>query len=107
MYIYSGHKRILLKYHHDNIGQCSHCKSINLSFAVYRDCVHVFDVPIFPSDEKEVEVLCLDCKEWDNRNPRAAHFKEITRTPIYLYGGPIVFIGLIAMVAIAKLLDDK
>jgi hypothetical protein len=95
MLVIFGEKRALVKYHSDNVGLCSHCNSRELSFAVFRSYFHFFFVPFFAVDEKEVDVLCLTCKEYDNSNPRANHYRQITRTPLYLYTGVILILTMI------------
>jgi len=97
MFFIFGEKRALVKYHSDNVASCSHCNSLGLSFAVFKNYFHFFYVPFFAVDEKEVEVLCLKCKEYDNRNARADHYRQITRTPLYLYTGVILILGVIVV----------
>jgi hypothetical protein len=95
-----GEKTALIKYYSDHVGQCSNCKSFDMSFAVYKNYFHFFYIPFFPVDEKEVVVLCLKCGQSDNRNSRANHYKEIARTPIYLYTGLLLIMTLIVTIII-------
>jgi hypothetical protein len=103
MFVIYGENTWIIKYHHDSIAQCEHCGSFELSFAISRDFVHFYYIPFCAVDEKEVNVLCLKCGEWNNKNPRKDHYKSITRTPIYLYTGVIliaapIVIGIITAI---------
>lgn len=93
-----GEKRSLIKYYSDNVAQCSHCKSFDLSFAVFKNYFHFFYIPIFAIDEKEVEVLCLKCGESDNFNSRVDHYKAVARTPIYFYAGLLILAALVGAI---------
>jgi hypothetical protein len=95
-----GEKKALVKYYSDSVAQCSNCKSFELSFAVYKNYFHFYYIPFFAIDEKEVEVLCLKCGQSDNRNSRADHYKQIARTPIYLYTGLLLVMALITVIMI-------
>jgi len=105
MFVIFGDKTWLIKYHTDTISQCEHCKSFALSFAVSIDYFHFYYVPFCAVGEKEVNVLCLKCSEWNNTNPRKEHYKSVTRTPIYLYTGLILVLTPIVIGIVASLIN--
>lgn len=106
IFIY-GRRKAKIKTTTDHIGACTTCDSIGLEFDIFRDYFHLFWIPLFPVGDKESKVRCIKCGKPNNFNPRVKHFESVTRTPIYLYSGPLLFLTLIIVLVIANINTQK
>jgi hypothetical protein len=106
IFIY-GRKKAKIKKTTDHIGTCTTCNSIGLEFEIFRDYYHLFWIPLFPVGDKESKVYCTKCRKSNNFNPRVKHFESVTRTPIYLYSGVLLFLMLIGTLVIANINTQK
>jgi hypothetical protein len=106
IFIY-GRKKARIKKVTDHIGTCTTCNSIGLEFEIYKDYFHLFWIPLFPVGDKESVVYCTKCRKPNNFNPRVKHFESVTRTPIYLYSGLFIILGLIVTLVIANINTQK
>jgi hypothetical protein len=106
IFIY-GKKRAKIKKTTDHIGTCTTCNLIGLEFEIYRDYYHLFWIPLFPVGDKESIVYCTKCGKPNNFNPRVKHFESVTRTPVYLYSGLLLFLMLIVMLVIGNINAQK
>jgi len=91
----------------DHIGTCTACNSIGLEFQLFRDYYHLFWIPLFPIGDKEFKVHCTKCGKPNNFNPRVKHFESVTRTPVYLYSGLLIFFTLIITLVIGNINTQK
>jgi hypothetical protein len=106
IFIY-GRKKAKIKSTTDHIGACTTCNSIGLEFEIFRDYYHLFWIPLFPIGDKEFKVHCIKCGKPNNFNPRVKHFESITRTPLYLYSGLLIFLTLIITLVIGNINTQK
>jgi hypothetical protein len=106
IFIY-GRKKAKIKKTTDHIGACTTCNSIGLEFEIFRDYYHLFWIPLFPVGDKESKVYCITCGKPNNFNQRAKHFESISRTPVYLYSGLLLFFTLIITLVIGNINTQK
>lgn len=106
IFIY-GRKSARIKKTIDHIGNCTSCNSVGLEFEIYRDYYHLFWIPFFPVGSKESKVHCITCKKPNDLNPRVKDVVSITRTPIYLFSGVLLFLVLIATLVNANISTQK
>jgi hypothetical protein len=106
IFIY-GRKKAKIKKAIDQMGACTTCNSIGLDFEIYRHYYHLFWIPLFPSGDKESIVYCTKCGKPNNFNPRVKHLEFVTRTPVYLYSGLLIFMMLIGTLVVANINTQK
>jgi len=105
IFIY-GRRKVRIKKYDDYHIKCDICNSYEQRFSVYQECFHIFFIPIFPLGVKTIQSVCLKCNDKFNEEKKN-HYLSITRTPIYLYTGIILFVGLIATLVIANIYTQK
>lgn len=93
MIIY-GRRKIRIKKYDDYQIKCENCNGFDHRFSIYQEYFHVFFIPIFPSSIKTIKCVCLKCNDTFNQTKKE-HYLSITRTPVFLYSGVILLIGLI------------
>jgi len=86
--------------------KCDNCGSDGQRFSVYQDYFHLFFIPMFPLGKKTIQSVCLKCNDRFNEEKKA-HYLSVTRTPIYLYIGLILFACLIISIVISNRNDQK
>jgi hypothetical protein len=101
MFFIYGRRKAKIKKTTDYVGTCTTCNSIGLEFEIYRDYYHLFWIPFFPAGDKESIVYCTKCGKPNSFNPRVKDVESVTRTPVYLYSGPLLFVVLIAWGVVA------
>ena len=106
MILIYGRKKIRIKKYDDDHIKCDHCNGYGQRFSVYQEYFHLFFIPLFPLDIKTIKTVCLKCNDTFNDENRN-HYLSITRTPIYLYAGIILFAGLITTLVIANINTQK
>ena len=89
-----GKRKIRIKKHDDFHIQCENCSECKQRFSVYQTYYHLFYIPVFPASQKSIKTVCLNCKDSFN-DQKVLHYLSITKTPLYLYSGFILFIALI------------
>ena len=105
IFLYGKRKVRIKKYDDYNI-KCENCNSCEQRFSVYQEYFHIFFIPIFPLGFKMIKSVCLKCNDTFNEEKKK-HYLSITRTPLYLYTGIILFIGLIVAIVIANINTQK
>jgi hypothetical protein len=95
----TGRRISKIKSYDDPYARCNYCDSQTIRFVVYREYFHVFFIPIFPSDIKDVKGYCLKCGE-RNANPIKEEYLEKTRTPFYFYSLQILVICFVTTMLI-------
>lgn len=105
MIIY-GRRKIRIKKYDDFQIRCEKCKGYEQRFSVYQEYFHVFFIPIYPSSIKTINCVCLNCHDSFNQE-KTNHYLKITKTPIYLYSGVILFIALIITLLTFNILTQK
>jgi hypothetical protein len=106
IFIY-GRRKAKIKKTSDHIGSCTTCNSIGLEFEIYRDYFHLFWIPLFPIGVKESKVHCTKCGKPNDFHPRVKHFESVTRTPVYLYSGMLIFLMLVLSLVFANINTQK
>lgn len=97
-----GRRKIRIKKYDDHHVKCDHCNSYEQRFLIYQEYFHIFFIPIFPSGAKTIRSVCGRCNDTFN-DEKMNYYLSITRTPIYLYSGIILFVGLIITLIIANI----
>ena len=105
IFIY-GRRKVRIKKYDDYHIKCDNCNSYEQRFSVYQEYFHIFFIPIFPLGVKTVQSVCLKCNDTFN-GEKKNHYLSITKTPIYLYTGIILFVGLITTLVIANINTQK
>lgn len=105
IFIY-GKRKIRIKKYDDYHVKCENCDSYEQRFSVFQEYFHIFFIPIFPLGVKTIKSVCLKCNDTFN-GEKKKHYLSITRTPLYLYTGVILFIGLIITLVIANITTQK
>jgi len=93
MLIY-GRRKIRIKKYDDYHVKCENCNGYEQRFSVYQQYFHLYFIPVFPSSSKIIKSVCLNCNDLFNQEKKS-HYLAITRTPIYLYTGVILFVVFI------------
>ncbi len=105
MIIY-GRRKIRIKKYDDYHIKCVNCNDYEQRFSVFQEYFHVFFIPMFPSSIKTIKSVCLKCNDIFNQE-KMSHYLSITRTPIYLYTGIILFVGLMIAGIIGNINTQK
>jgi len=95
-----------IKRYDDYHVKCDNCGSEGQRFSVYQDYAHLFFIPLFPLGKKTIQSVCLKCNDRFNEEKKD-HYLSITRTPIYLYTGLILFAVMIISIVIGIKNDQK
>lgn len=102
-----GRKKARIKKVTDYTGACTTCNAIGVDFEIFREYYHLFWIPLFPIGDKESKGHCTKCGKPNDFNPRVKHHESVTRTPIYLYSGLLIFLMLIGTLVIANINTQK
>ncbi len=89
-----GTGRMRIKKYDDYTIVCENCGESAQLFSVYQQYFHVFFIPFFPSGVKSISCACIKCNDMFNQK-RHSHYLSITRTPLYMYTGAVLFSLLI------------
>jgi len=101
-----GKREIRIKKYDDYHIKCANCDSYGQRFSVYQKYFHVFWIPTFPLGKKTIQSVCLNCNDTFNEEQKN-YYLSITRRPIYLYTGLILFVGLIIAFVIGYVITQK
>ena len=105
IFIY-GRRKIRIKKYNDYHIKCEHCNDYGQRFSVYQEYFHIFFIPIFPLGVKTINSVCLKCNDTFNGEKRN-HYLSITKTPIYMYTGIILFVGLFLALVIGNISTQR
>jgi hypothetical protein len=94
-----GKGKIRIKKYDDFSIKCENCGSYEQRFLVYQDFFHFMLIPIVPLSNKTIKCFCKKCNDRFNHEKKE-HYLSITKTPIYLYSGIVLFIGMIISIVI-------
>ena len=101
-----GKRKMRIKKYVDHHIKCEECNSYEQKFSVYQEYFHIFFIPIFPFGIKTIQSVCLKCNDAFN-GEKKSHYLSITRTPVYLYTGIILFVGFILSLVIGNVTTQK
>ena len=107
MFVIYGRRTARIKKYTDSQQACNNCKAFDLDVKVYRDYYHLFFIPFFPVGDKIVKIHCNSCGQPMRLDTMRNHYESISRTPFYLYAGPILVAGLILILVNANLNTQK
>ena len=107
MFVIYGRRTARIKKYTDSQQACNNCKAFGLDVKVYRDYYHLFFIPFFPVGDKIVKIHCNSCGQPMRLDTMRNHYESISRTPFYLYAGPILVAGLILILVNANLNTQK
>jgi hypothetical protein len=107
MLIIYGRRTARIKKSTESQQRCKNCGAFDLDVKVYRDYYHLFFIPVFPVGDKTVKVKCRNCGEPFRSDSLQNQYENISKTPIYLYTIPVLFIALIAILINANLDTQK
>lgn len=98
----AGRRTSKIKSYDDHTAMCENCHSANVRFTVYREYFHLYFVPLFPSDIKDVKGTCLNCGARNGNRIKEEYLLK-TRTPIYFYSGTLLFASFIFLIIVFNL----
>lgn len=107
MFLIYGRKTARIKKYTENHQACNSCKAFDLDVRVYRDYYHLFFIPFFPVGGKTVKIHCNSCGQPMRLDTMQNHYAGISKTPFYLYAGPILAAGLILIAINANFNTQK
>ena len=99
----SGKIRKVKDYNHG----CESCISTDVEVKVYRDYYHVFFVPLFPVGEKTAKITCKTCGQTLRIDKARKYYEDTSRTPLYFYVLPFLFVALIPLLVFANIRTQK
>lgn len=106
MIFFYGIRSIRIKKYEDSHIKCDNCNCYGQEFSVYQKYFNLFFVPLFPVGSKTIKSICPKCNDAFNEEKKN-HYLSITRTPIYLYIGVILFVGLIIAIVFGNVNTQK
>ncbi|NIG55788.1 hypothetical protein [Chitinophaga sp. Cy-1792] len=84
--------RIKKATNHDHA--CSNCNEFNIGINIYRQYFHFLFLPIIPLGCKDTKMFCKTCGERKYIPELQQQYEKKSRTPFYLYGGPLLFLAM-------------
>lgn len=101
-----GKTNRILEIYSDKDLVCENCASTDIVYIVNQGYYHLFWIPIFPS-LKFVGLYCNDCQRSIEEvySKTARIYEDQTKTPIYMYSWPIIFLIIIALGIINSLIS--
>jgi hypothetical protein len=102
-----GRRTAMIKKHTETQEHCKNCKSFDLDIRVYRDYYHFILIPIVPVGDKTAKIYCNNCREGLRTETIRRQYEKITRTPFWLYSGPILLIALIVFIVFANFFEQR
>jgi hypothetical protein len=96
-----------IKKHVETQEHCKNCNSFDLDIKVYRDFHHFIFIPIMPAGDKVAKIYCNQCGEGLRTESIRRHYEKITKTPFWLYSGPILVGLLIIIIVIVNLFNQR
>ncbi len=107
MLLLFGKRTARIKRYTDNHQNCRNCGTFDLDIKVYRDYYHLFYIPVFATGEKTAKIECNNCSATNRINSLERHYERISKTPIYFYSIPIIFLALIALMIAINLKNQR
>lgn len=97
-----GTRNKKIKEYEDELLVCEFCGKPGLKFSVYRHCVHVFWIPVFPVGSKSIECTCGNCGAQCAGAGKKNGYLSRTGTPAYMF---TIFIFLFVLIIVASVLN--
>ena len=97
MFLIYGTRNAKIKYFSDQEHCCPNCKTFDLDVYVYRKYFHILFVPIAPIGEKTTKIYCTTCGNFLRSDSIQKTFESKTKTPIYFYTLPLLFLLVIVL----------
>ena len=91
----------------DNQDYCPKCHLQGLDIKIYRKYYHLFLIPCFPFGKKLARVTCKHCGQDVQLDSLSNHYENISKSPVYLYTLPILFLLLIIVATIGGRIRHK
>jgi hypothetical protein len=107
MFVIYGKRTIRIKKYTDNRNYCKSCNSFDLIVKVYKEYFHIFFIPFFPTGDKTVKIYCNNCGEPYRVYSIQKDYERSTKTPVYLYSGPILIGSIILLLLIGNIRTQK
>jgi hypothetical protein len=107
MFVIYGKRKARIKRYTDNGQQCHSCNHFDFDVKVYREFYHISFIPAFPVGDKTVDIRCKICGEPLRLESIKKQYESTTKTPLYLFSFPILFIGLVAILINSSINTQK
>jgi hypothetical protein len=107
MILLYGKRSIRIKKYTDNTHACPSCRAFDLDVSVYKSYYHLFFIPFFPSWEKYASITCNACEYHFSDQAIEKEYEDKSKSPVYLYTGPILIALLILFMINANLRSQK
>jgi len=104
LFVY-GTKRKKIKQYDDFLVGCEDCLNLGVRYIIYQEYFHIFFIPIRPFPIKTVKSYCLKCGSYNEK--KANYYISKTRSPVYLYSAPILFLLFILMIILAVFISNN
>lgn len=105
MLLIHGRRTLRTKLFKVNDHQCSDCKDFDMNVKVYEEYYHVCYIPFLPLGNKTAKIRCAKCDEPFRVEAVAKKYAKETKSPFYLYAGPLLIVLTILTIFSAFLLD--
>lgn len=102
MYSFGGQRTIRIKKIDDYNIKCENCGKYHQRFKVYQQYFHFMFIPLFPLYTKTIRCYCVECNDGFNEK-KMNDYLSMTRAPLYLYLGSILFAGFIVFITLLNL----
>lgn len=99
MLVILGTRTARIKKYKDQGQPCKSCNAFDLEVSVYRDCFHIFFIPVYPTEPKSAFIRCNQCGRSRGTESLAKQYAAGTRTPFYLFSGIIISVSLLLLIA--------
>jgi hypothetical protein len=102
-----GGRLARIKQFTDNQDYCPNCRLQGLDIKIYRKYFHIFLIPCFPFGKKLSRVTCKHCGQDVQIDSLGYHYENISKSPVFLYTLPILFLLLIIVATILGRIRHK
>lgn len=100
MFFAAGKDTARIKKYTEYQQPCSNCRAFELEVKVFQGYFHLYYIPCLPLKGKRVEISCTNCRETIQLQSLKDHYLGITKTPFWLFSGPIVIILCVILFSI-------
>ena len=107
MFIILGRRTLRIKKFTDHRNYCKSCNSFDLNVKVYKEYFHIFFIPVFPTEDKSVKIVCNNCGDPYLVDTLQKDYERSTKNPIYLYSGLILLVFLVVLIVNENIKTQK
>ena len=107
MFVIHGGRAMRIKKTVEDRERCNECKAFGMNIEVFRKYYHVWFIPFVAYGPKVASVRCSTCGEAHHDKNLNEHHEQNAKTPFYYYSGAIILAGLIALLVMTIINDNK